>query len=95
MNEQHTCPVCSGTCRVDAGTAQYRHVYSGYDEQTNTIPCTNCGAQRMFGQPTGKVRLNKDGVPCTHSYTTKTVGRCLTEYTCVHCGERFQIDSGD
>ena len=25
----------------------------------------------------------------------RTIGRCLTEYTCVHCSDRYQIDSGD
>jgi hypothetical protein len=49
----------------------------------------------MYGRPRGEVRLNRDGVPCTHSYTSRTVGRCLTEYTCSHCGDTYQIDSGD
>ena len=57
--------------------------------------CRNCGGQYMYGTPRGTVRLREDGTPCTHSYTSKTVGRCLTEYTCEHCGDRFQIDSGD
>jgi hypothetical protein len=49
----------------------------------------------MYGKGRGQVRLNKDGVPCTHKYTSRTIGRCLTEYTCSECGDRYEIDSGD
>jgi len=49
----------------------------------------------MFGRPTGKVKLNAAGDPCKHIYTSKNVGRCLTEYVCQHCNDRYQIDSGD
>ncbi len=93
--ERGTCPVCNGSGRVAAGDNKYKHVYAGYDKDTDTLPCTNCGGQYMMGRPTGQVRLREDGTPCTHSYTSKTVGRCLTEYTCKHCGDRHQIDSGD
>jgi uncharacterized protein YbaR (Trm112 family) len=92
-----TCPVCNGTGRraLMAHEQQYKHVYSGYDAATDTLACSNCGAQYMFGRPTGEVRLNKEGQPCKHSYSSKTVGRCLTEYTCSECGDSYQIDSGD
>lgn len=90
-----TCPVCNGSGRVPAGDYKYKHVVAGYDAATDTLKCTNCGGQYMYGQPTGEVRLRADGTPCTHSYKSKTVGRCLTEYTCEHCGDRYQIDSGD
>jgi len=30
----------------------------------------------------------------TYSWNTND-GRCLTGYTCKHCGDRYQIDSGD
>lgn len=90
-----TCPVCNGTGRVPAGDYQYKHVVGGYDHLTDTLACTNCGGQYMYGTPRGKVRIREDGTPCTHSYRSKTVGRCLTEYTCEHCGDRYQIDSGD
>ena len=93
--EYGTCPVCNGTHRVPAGDNKYKNVIAGYDKDTDTFACTNCGGQYMFGSPRGQVRLNKDGVPCTHQYVSKTVGRCLTEYLCVHCGDRYQIDSGD
>ena len=92
-----TCPVCNGSGRVavPAHQQRYKTVYAGYDAATDTLGCTNCGGQYMYGRPTGEVRLNKSGEPCKHSYTSKTVGRCLTEYTCEHCGDRYQIDSGD
>jgi len=90
-----TCPVCNGTTRVPAGDNKYKHVISGYDQATDTFACSNCGGQYMFGRPTGEVRLNKAGEPCSHLYVSKNVGRCLTEYLCVHCGDRHQIDSGD
>ena len=93
--EYGTCPVCNGSGRVPAGDNKYKHVIAGYDRDTDTFGCTNCGGQYMWGQPKGQVRLNRDGVPCTHRYTSRTVGRCLTEYTCTECGDRHQIDSGD
>ena len=95
--ERGTCPVCNGSGRVSVPEHQqrYKHVYAGYDAETDTLGCTNCGGQYMYGTPSGEVRLNKEGQPCTHKYTSKTVGRCLTEYTCSECGDRYQIDSGD
>jgi hypothetical protein len=97
MSAEHICPVCNGSGRVPVPEDQqrYKHVYAGYDAATDTLGCTNCGGQYMYGTPRGKVRANKEGKPCRHKYTSKTVGRCLTEYTCEHCGDRFQIDSGD
>lgn len=89
------CPVCNGSGRRPAGDDKYKTMYSSYDKETDTLACTNCGAQYMFGRSTGEVRARPDGTPCTHSYESKTVGRCLTEYTCKHCGDRYQIDSGD
>ena len=93
--ERGTCPVCNGSGRKPAGDYRYKHVVAAYDAATDTLACTNCGGQYMYGSPKGQVPLNKDGVPCTHSYTSRNVGRCLTEYTCEHCGDRYQIDSGD
>lgn len=91
------CPVCAGTCRVavPAQKQSYKKVIQGYDADTDTIPCDNCGAQRQWGRATGEVRLNKSGEPCVHKYQSKNVGRCLTRYTCEHCGDSYQIDSGD
>lgn len=95
--EHGTCPVCNGTTRVPVPESmeRYKNVIAGYDKETDTFGCSNCGAQYMYGSPKGTVRLNKDGQPCKHSYTSRTVGRCLTEYTCTECGDRYQIDSGD
>lgn len=93
--EHGVCPVCNGNGRVPAGDHRYKSVIAGYDKNTDTFGCMNCGGQYMYGSPKGTVKLNKSGVPCTHRYSSKTVGRCLTEYTCEHCGDRYQIDSGD
>jgi hypothetical protein len=89
------CPVCNGSGRQPAGDHQYKHVMAGYDQDTDTLACNNCGGQYMYGRPTGEVRLNKDRQPCTHRYMSRNAGRCLTEYLCEHCGDRYQIDSGD
>ena len=94
-NNKGTCPVCNGTKRIDAGDARYRHVTAGYNKDDNTLPCTNCGGQRMFGEPSGLVHLRTDGTPCTHSYTGRSGGRCYTIYTCQHCPDSYSIDSGD
>lgn len=95
MLREHTCPVCNGSGRRPAGDYKYKHITSGYDATTDTLRCNNCGGQYMYGMPSGKVRANKEGMPCTHHYTSSTIGRCLTEYTCKHCGDRYTIDSGD
>jgi DNA-directed RNA polymerase subunit RPC12/RpoP len=89
------CPVCNGTCRRPAGKDLYKEIYAGYDKQTDTLPCNNCGGQMMYGRPTGQVPLNSLGEPCRHTYKSKTIGRCLTDYTCTECGHQFYIDSGD
>ena len=96
--EHGTCPVCNGTGRrpVDEKLERrYVGVIAGYDKDTDTLACNNCGGQYMYGSPKGTVRLNRDGEPCRHSYRSATVGRCLTQYTCDHCGDTYQIDSGD
>ena len=87
-----TCPVCNGTKQVELSERELQYSWNRGKTHRN---CSNCGGQYMYGTPQGEVRLNKDGQPCTHSYSSRTVGRCLTEYTCSHCGDRYQIDSGD
>lgn len=96
-HEMGTCPVCNGTTRVPVPEAsqRYRHVLGGYDAATDTIPCSNCGGQYMFGTATGKVRVREDGTPCKHEYTGKNLGRCYNGYTCKHCGDYYTIDSSD
>ena len=90
--EYGTCPVCNGFGQVLLTENEKR--YSWNKDKTHR-DCSNCGGQYMFGSGRGQVRLNKDGVPCTHKYTSRTIGRCLTEYTCSDCGDRYEIDSGD
>jgi len=90
-----TCPVCNGTGRVPAGNTPHKAVRWGYEKTTDTLVCNNCGGQTMSGQPTGKVRTRPDGTPCTHEYTSRNAGRCITAYTCQHCGDSYTIDSSD
>ena len=80
---------------MPAGDHKYKSVIAGYDSATDTLGCRNCGGQYMMGRPTGEVRVNRDGIPCTHHYDSATIGRCLTQYTCRHCGDGYTIDSGD
>ena len=95
--EKGICPVCNGSkrkpCDPTKDQKEYR-VYSGYDPETHTLPCSNCGFG-MFARPSGEVRLRPDGTPCKHEFTSETVGRCYHKYTCKHCNEVFHIDSGD
>ena len=89
---QGTCPVCNGT--KELSLTQDEKSYSWNRDRTHR-DCHNCGGQYMMGRASGKVRLNLDGVPCTHAYTSSNDGRCLTGYRCTHCDDRYQIDSGD
>jgi hypothetical protein len=86
------CPVCNGTAEVPLTTDESK--YSWNKGKTHR-PCSNCGGQTMSGKATGTTLLNKEGVPCRHEYTSRTLGRCYTGYTCKHCGLHFAIDSGD
>jgi hypothetical protein len=49
----------------------------------------------MYGGPSGEVPLRADGTPCKHEYKGVERGRCYTVYTCIHCNDRYDIDSGD
>ena len=91
------CPVCSGSCRQPAGEnlKQFAMIIAGYDRNTDTIACSNCGGRRMYGKPSGEVPLRDDGTPCKHEYKGVERGRCYTVYTCIHCNDRYDIDSGD
>lgn len=93
--EYGTCPVCQGTGRIVAGDYEYKRVISSYDEATDTLACSNCGGYYMYGRLTTQVRLDKEGKPCVHNYNSRTIGRCLTEYLCENCNDRYEIDSGD
>jgi uncharacterized protein YbaR (Trm112 family) len=91
------CPVCKGTGRrpLPEDMRRYANVMAGYRASDDTLSCNNCGGQYMFGQARGYVGINRNGESCTHSYSGKTVGNCLHEYVCAHCGDTYQIDSGD
>lgn len=94
--ERHTCPECSGTLRVPYKLdPSWKKVIYGYDEATDSLPCHNCGGQYQWGKPSGQVGSDYSGNACRHQYEGRNAGRCLTEYTCKFCGDRYQIDSGD
>lgn len=90
-----TCPVCAGATRVPAGDTPHKTITAGYDRATDTLACQNCGGQTMSLRATGKVRARPDGTPCTHEYQGRDAGRCLTRFTCRHCGDTYEIDSSD
>lgn len=95
-----TCPVCNGTgrkpCPNDLRDYGVRNGWYGYDNADDTVDCDNCGAQYMFGKPSGQVRLRPDGTPCKHEYKGSAgQWRCTHDYLCVHCGDSYMIDSGD
>ena len=93
------CPVCNGSLQMPCPDELRKHGkqfgWYNYRESDDTVKCNNCGAQKMYGHPTGRVKLDKNGNPCKHSYKSENVGRCLTSYTCEHCGDNYVIDSGD
>ena len=86
------CSVCNGSGKVPLTESELK--YSWNKDKTER-ECDNCGGQYMYGRGTGKVPLDKTGAPCVHRYTSRSVGRCLTEYTCSECGNTYQVDSGD
>ena len=92
MKEYGTCPVCNGEGKVPLTEQEKK--WSWNKDRTHA-ECYNCGGQYMYGKGRGQVALNKEGNPCVHKYSSRNVGRCLTEYTCDNCGDRYQIDSGD
>jgi hypothetical protein len=84
------CPVCEG--------AKYRPIpddIKKYYPGATHLPCGNCGGQTMGGVASGMVRLRLDGTPCRHEYTHRSGGRCYHIYTCKHCSDSYDIDSGD
>lgn len=89
------CPRCNGTTRRTAGDAKYKTIIATYDAATDTFACDNCGGQTMDLRATGRVPLRADGTPCLHKYRGEQLGNCYHRYTCIHCGDRYCIDSGD
>jgi hypothetical protein len=98
MPKTGVCPVCNGTLRIpapfDSTVSWTKSVYS-YDAINHTVNCNNCGGQYQHLRPTGVVKLRPDETPCTHKYEGRTIGNCYNEYVCVHCKDKYTIDSGD
>lgn len=97
-NTMGICPVCNGSCSVPlpVGYEHFKDKLYGYDPVTNTIPCNNCGGQKMFTKPSGIVlRRLLDGKPCEHKYYANTISNCYTRHHCMYCGDSYNIDSGD
>lgn len=96
---QVTCPVCNGSGRMPTPDSQRKYGeqfgWFGYRKEDDCCTCINCGGQTQSLRPTGLVNLNSEGKPCVHSYTSETIGRCLTRYTCKHCTHQYTIDSSD
>ena len=90
--EKVTCPVCEGTKEVRLTDEERRNW--GYRDQTHRA-CPNCGGQTMWGKATGLTFLREDGTPCRHEYRGSQRGRCYVVYSCRHCPDSFDIDSGD
>ena len=96
MERKGICPICNGTGRKPASKEARAHGWYGYDKNTDTQSCHNCGSHGMFAPPPdGKVELRPDGTPCEHHFTSQTIGRCYHRYTCKHCNTSYSIDSGD
>lgn len=99
IKEKGICPVCNGTLRQPVTDAE-RHGTKwnkSYDAESDTIDCFNCMPRGMFSSrvPTGKVTINREGVPCTHQFVEEKIGNCYYRYSCKHCTDSFNIDSGD
>lgn len=102
LPEVGICPVCKGTKRMSVRGIPHATTMPGYQgpgtSEPETADCTNCGAQYMFGRPTGLVKHNRDNIPCTHSYDQLHIGtnpKCIHLYQCRHCGDFMELDSGD
>lgn len=92
MTAYLTCPVCNGSKSVPIPANEQKYSWNVGKE---TKDCGNCGGQYQWSSPSGKVKVNVQGEPCTHAYRSSDVGRCRTAYTCIHCTDRYEIDSGD
>lgn len=88
------CPICHGAgyTRIAADSRKWypdRHFHK----------CQNCGGQYQAGvieMDLGMVNLHRiSGLPCAHDYTYRKLGNCYHGYTCKHCGDSHNVDSGD
>lgn len=93
------CPCCNGTgwTVMQPGYESWRRPgWRCYNPDTDQMVRLNCGGQTMSMRSTGLVRVNPEtGNGCIHSYRGSSGGRCWTTYTCVHCNDRYDIDSSD
>lgn len=96
MTEFGACPPCEGTGRVAVPEDRQKRktIIYGYDADTDTLPCRNCGGQTMSGRGTGQVPLRANGEPCVHEYTGGLAGNCYYKYRCRYCVHSYAIDSG-
>jgi hypothetical protein len=93
------CPKCNGSTRepIDGASRKYASVIAGYDPETHTIACRNCGGQTMGGAARGIVQVRPHTTEgCMHKFVGERRGNCYHVYHCEHgCGARYDIDSGD
>lgn len=97
MNRSGICPICNGTGRTPACVESRKYGWYGYNKETDTKRCNNCGTHGMYSPPPdGRVELRKDnGQPCVHEFLSEQIGRCYHRYTCKNCEASYTIDSGD
>jgi uncharacterized protein YbaR (Trm112 family) len=89
------CPVCNGERRVPY-EGRYASVVAGFDPETRTIPCQNCGGQTMMGEAKGYTTKDPaTGLGCRHLFHEAQIGNCYHRYTCQRCKLWYDIDSGD
>jgi hypothetical protein len=86
------CPRCHGhggwNLKINAyplhryeDTAENRHRYAHFRSL-----CPSCNGWGFM----------REGQTCAHEWgSARSVGRCLTEWTCIHCGVKSIVDSSD
>lgn len=90
------CPGCNGSGRLSVAETSNMDVVAGYDRDTNTIACTNCGGQTMYGTALGYTEIDPaTGAGCLHKYAKREAGRCYVVFTCAKCRSRYDVDSSD
>lgn len=74
MSHQVTCPVCNGSGRrAVAPDSKWHTSTAGYDKDTHTLACLNCGGQTMACRGTGKVNARPDGSACVLEYPIRSM----------------------
>jgi transcription elongation factor Elf1 len=90
------CPKCNGSGRVLC-PPKYRSSFQqngwfGYDPNTKTIECDNCGAQYQHSKPSGIVKMSYTGKPCVHRYSEEQLSAHYVKYNCKLCGDVYFVD---